>query len=114
MFSWFELGGCRSGPRVDISTPRPGPNTDDAMTRSEDEVRVGKAATEKGRARLSRYVVSEQVQTTVQSPTRSSWSWRRSLVPKGRLRLARDAVTEEAPVNTEVHKEQIDTGNLER
>lgn len=34
-------------------------------------------------------------------------------VTKERVRLAKDAVTE-APVNTEVRKERIDTGNLER
>jgi uncharacterized protein (TIGR02271 family) len=42
-----------------------GPNTDDAMTRSEEELRVGKAQREAGRARLRKYVVTEQVQTTV-------------------------------------------------
>jgi uncharacterized protein (TIGR02271 family) len=42
-----------------------GPNTDDAMTRSEEELRVGKAQRETGRARLRKYVVTEQVQTTV-------------------------------------------------
>lgn len=48
------------------------------------------------------------------SSTRSSPRWRRTSFPKERVRLAKDAVTEEAPVNTEVRKEQIDTGNLER
>jgi uncharacterized protein (TIGR02271 family) len=42
-----------------------GPNTDDAMTRSEEELRVGTAQRESGRARLRKYVVTEQVQTTV-------------------------------------------------
>jgi uncharacterized protein (TIGR02271 family) len=42
-----------------------GPTTDDAMTRSEEELRVGKAEREAGRARLRKYVVTEQVQTTV-------------------------------------------------
>jgi uncharacterized protein (TIGR02271 family) len=42
-----------------------GPNTDDAMTRSEEELRVGKAAQERGRARLRKYIVTEDVQTTV-------------------------------------------------
>jgi uncharacterized protein (TIGR02271 family) len=42
-----------------------GPNTDDAMTRSEEELLVGKAQRETGRARLRKYVVTEQVQTTV-------------------------------------------------
>ena len=42
-----------------------GPNTDDAMTRSEEELLVGKAQQETGRVRLRKHVVTEQVQTTV-------------------------------------------------
>jgi uncharacterized protein (TIGR02271 family) len=42
-----------------------GPTTDDAMTRSEEELHVGTAQRERGRARLRKYVVTEQVQTTV-------------------------------------------------
>jgi uncharacterized protein (TIGR02271 family) len=42
-----------------------GPTTDDAMTRSEEELRVGTAERERGRARLRKYVVTEQVQQTV-------------------------------------------------
>jgi len=38
---------------------------DDAMTRSEERLRVGTAREETGRARLRKYVVTEQVQTTV-------------------------------------------------
>jgi uncharacterized protein (TIGR02271 family) len=39
--------------------------TDDAMTRSEEELAVGTQRREAGRARLRKYVVSEQVTTTV-------------------------------------------------
>jgi uncharacterized protein (TIGR02271 family) len=39
--------------------------SDDAMTRSEEELSVGTARREAGRARLRKYVVTEQVQTTV-------------------------------------------------
>ena len=42
-----------------------GPTTDDAMTRSEEELKVGKSSRESGRARLRKYVVTEQVQQTV-------------------------------------------------
>ncbi len=38
---------------------------DDAMTRSEEELRVGTAKQERGRVRLRKYVVTEQVQQTV-------------------------------------------------
>jgi uncharacterized protein (TIGR02271 family) len=42
-----------------------GPNTDDAMTRSEEELSVGTRQTESGRARLRKYVVTENVTKTV-------------------------------------------------
>jgi uncharacterized protein (TIGR02271 family) len=42
-----------------------GPTTDDAMTRSEEELTVGKTQRETGRARLKKYVVEEQVTQTV-------------------------------------------------
>jgi len=42
-----------------------GPTTDRAMTRSEEELRVGKTERESGRARLRKYVVEDQVQETV-------------------------------------------------
>ena len=42
-----------------------GPNTDNAMTRSEEELHVGTAQVERGRARLRKYVVTENVQTTI-------------------------------------------------
>jgi len=42
-----------------------GPNTDDAMTRSEEELTVGKTQREAGRARLKKYVVEEEVTQTV-------------------------------------------------
>jgi uncharacterized protein (TIGR02271 family) len=42
-----------------------GPTTDDAMTRSEEELRVGTERRETGRARLRKYVETENVQQTV-------------------------------------------------
>jgi uncharacterized protein (TIGR02271 family) len=42
-----------------------GPTTDDAMTRSEEELQVGTAQRERGRVRLRKYVTTEQVQQTV-------------------------------------------------
>ena len=42
-----------------------GPTTDDAMTRSEERLRVGTENTVAGRVRLRKYVVTEQVQQTV-------------------------------------------------
>ena len=42
-----------------------GPNTDDAMTRSEEQLRVGTEKVETGRARLRKHIVTEQVTKTV-------------------------------------------------
>jgi uncharacterized protein (TIGR02271 family) len=42
-----------------------GPDTDDAMTRSEEELRVGTRSVETGRVRLRKYVVTEMVTKTV-------------------------------------------------
>jgi uncharacterized protein (TIGR02271 family) len=42
-----------------------GPTTDDAMTRSEEELRVGKTERETGRVRLRKYVVEDEVTQTV-------------------------------------------------
>jgi uncharacterized protein (TIGR02271 family) len=59
-----------------------GTGTDDAMTRSEEEVRVGTASRERGRARLRKYVVTEQVQQTVP-------------VSREEVRLEREPITDE-------------------
>jgi uncharacterized protein (TIGR02271 family) len=42
-----------------------GPNTDTAMTRSEEELHVGTEKVERGRARLRKYVVTEEQNITV-------------------------------------------------
>jgi len=51
----------RGGPGVDTS----GRNTDEAMTRSEEELQVGKTERETGSVRLKKYVVEDQVTKTV-------------------------------------------------
>jgi uncharacterized protein (TIGR02271 family) len=58
-----------------------GPTTDDAMTRSEEELRVGTAQRERGRVRLRKYVTTEQVQQTVP-------------VQRERVRVEREPVTD--------------------
>jgi uncharacterized protein (TIGR02271 family) len=45
--------------------PQPGPPTDSIMVRSEERMDVGMRTEESGRARLRKYVVTEQVTTTV-------------------------------------------------
>jgi uncharacterized protein (TIGR02271 family) len=42
-----------------------GPETDDAMTRSEEELSVGTQSRESGRVRLKKYVVTDEVEQTV-------------------------------------------------
>lgn len=119
-----------------------GPNTDDAMTRSEEELRVGKAAQERGRARLRKYIVTEEVQTTVpvqreevrverepisdanieqamDGPELSEEEHEvvlheeqpvveKRTVPKERVALRKDTVTDERQVSEQVRKEQIE------
>ncbi|HEV2772296.1 MAG TPA: PRC and DUF2382 domain-containing protein [Thermoleophilaceae bacterium] len=63
-----SAGAVDAGPeagRDPVGHDVSGPETDDAMTRSEEEVHVGKANRERGRARLRKYVVTEEVQQTV-------------------------------------------------
>lgn len=54
----------RTGPET-TGYDTSGPTTDDAMTRSEERLNVGTQQQEAGRARLRKYIVTEQVQTTV-------------------------------------------------
>ena len=119
-----------------------GTGTDDAMTRSEEEVRVGTASRERGRARLRKYVVTEQVQKTVPVSREEVRLEREPItdenvdqatagpeiseaehevvlheeepvvekraVPKERVRLGKERVTDEAEVSEEVRKERIE------
>ncbi len=50
---------------ADTGRDTSGPNTDEAMTRSEEELSVGTRGREAGKARLRKYVVTEQVTKTV-------------------------------------------------
>jgi uncharacterized protein (TIGR02271 family) len=130
--------GYAGGPGHDVS----GPNTDDAMTRSEEQLRVGTQDVEAGRARLRKYVVTENVTKTVpvsheevrverepiteqnigaatDGPAISEEEHEVTLraerpvvekeaVPVERVRMGTETVTEQARVNEDVRKEQID------
>jgi uncharacterized protein (TIGR02271 family) len=66
LFTHYDLGyesdaDASTGNGHDTS----GPTTDDAMTRSEEQLRVGTERHETGRARLRKYVVTETEQRTV-------------------------------------------------
>ncbi len=65
--SWGEFDYDREyqGDREPVGRDTSGPTTDEAMTRSEEELAVGKTSRETGRARLRKFVTTEQVQTTV-------------------------------------------------
>jgi uncharacterized protein (TIGR02271 family) len=118
-----------------------GPTTDDAMTRSEEELQVGTQTRERGRARLRKYVTTEQQTVTVpvsreevrverepitdanldaatSGPDISEEEHEVTLreeevvvdkraVPKERVRLDTETVTDERQVAEEVRKEQI-------
>jgi uncharacterized protein (TIGR02271 family) len=117
--------------------------TDDAMTRSEEELRVGTERTEAGRARLKKYVVTEDVQTTVpvqreevrveREPitdanvdaatsgpeiseaehevvvTEERPVVEKRTVPKERVRLGKETVTDEQEVTERLRKEEVAT-----
>ena len=119
-----------------------GPTTDDAMTRSEEELRVGTQTRERGRVRLRKYVVTETQQVTVpvqreqvrverepitdanldaatSGPAISEEEHEVTLreeevvvdkraVPKERVRLDTETVTDERQVSEDVRKEQIE------
>ena len=121
--------------------------TDDAMTRSEEEMRVGKESVESGRARLRKYVVTEDVQTTVPVQREEVRVEREPItdrnvgdalegrdigesehevvlheerpvvskeaVPKERVRLDKETVTDERQVSGKVRKERVETEGLD-
>jgi len=51
--------------RTKVGRETSGPTTDDALTRSDDELRVGTTQRERGRVRLRKYVTTEQVEQAV-------------------------------------------------
>uniref|UniRef100_UPI003F497DEF DUF2382 domain-containing protein n=1 Tax=Pseudarthrobacter oxydans TaxID=1671 RepID=UPI003F497DEF len=63
----LTLGGDadRTADRDTVGHDVSGPTTDDAMTRSEEQLNVGTRREETGRARLRKYVTTENVTTTV-------------------------------------------------
>jgi uncharacterized protein (TIGR02271 family) len=71
----------RTTGRDTVGRDASGPTTDDAMTRSEEELRVGTAERERGRVRLRKYVTTEQVQQTVP-------------VQRERVRVEREPITD--------------------
>ncbi|MBP2335007.1 uncharacterized protein (TIGR02271 family) [Saccharothrix coeruleofusca] len=60
-----DTGRADTGQRASAGHDVSGPDTDDAMTRSEERLRVGTEQHEAGRVRLRKYVVTETEQVSV-------------------------------------------------
>ena len=124
-----------------------GQETDDAMTRSEEEARIGTRQHETGRVRLRKHIVTERQQVQVpvsheqvrverepiteanmpaatSGPDLSEEEHEVTLrseeavvdkrvVPKERVRVDKDTVTEQQQVSTDVRKEQVDLVDAE-
>jgi len=129
--------------RATVGHDSSAPTSDAAMTRSEEELRVGTTARETGRARLQKYIVTEHVQTTVPvqreevrierepitdanidnamgGPELSEEEHEvvlreeqpvvdKRVVPKERVRLDTDTVTDDVEVSEQLRKERIET-----
>ena len=65
MDSGYQTDGAYAGPTTGQVDRDTNARTDDAMTRSEEQLRVGTEREQVGRARLRKYVVTEQQQITV-------------------------------------------------
>ncbi|WP_059008861.1 PRC and DUF2382 domain-containing protein [Streptomyces specialis] len=68
LYDYYGIDRSASGQRAGRPAPGPAPaarNTDDAMTRSEEHLRVGTERRASGRARLHKYVVTEEEQQTI-------------------------------------------------
>ena len=60
-----DTGTADMGDREPVGHDTSGPTTDNAMTRSEEQLTVGKESRESGRARLRKYVVTEEQNVNV-------------------------------------------------
>ncbi|MEV0241766.1 PRC and DUF2382 domain-containing protein [Streptomyces sp. NPDC050674] len=139
--AWQDTGHAGTGQVTGTAASAPG--AEDAMTRSEEEMHVGVERREAGRARLRKYVVTEEQQYTVpvrheevrveREPITESNRDRAMAgpditeaehdvtlyeeqpvvetraVPKERVRLSTEEVTEEETVTGQVRKERIET-----
>jgi uncharacterized protein (TIGR02271 family) len=148
--SGLPEGGRAGGRYADTDTGRDtsGRTTDSAMTRSEEQLRVGTQRQEAGRVRLRKWVETERVSETVpvqreevrverepiteanrgaamSGPDISEEEHEvtlheeravaeKEVVPKERVRLDKDVVTEQERVGGEVRKERIEVEGGDR
>jgi uncharacterized protein (TIGR02271 family) len=125
--------------RARVGRDTSGPTTDDAMTCSEEELRVGTTQRERGRVRLRKYVTTEHVEQAIPVRERvrvepitdanldAAISGRdiseeehevvlheeppvveKRVMPKERVRLDKDTVTDEERVAEQLRKERIE------
>ena len=141
--SGLPEGGAGASAGTDtVGHDTSGPTTDDAMTRSEEELHVGTTQQESGRARLRKYVVEDEVTKTVpvkreevrverepitdanagaatDGPAISEEEHEvvlheeevvteKRAVPKERINLGKETVTDEQQVSETVRKEEVD------
>ena len=142
--SGLPEGGASTGrsDRGVVGDDVSGRETDDAMTRSEEELHVGTTEREAGRARLRKYVVTDTVSETVPVKREEIRVEREPItdanldaatsgadiseeehevvlheeevivdkraVPKERVRLDKDTVTEQREVSADVRSEQVE------
>lgn len=83
-----------------------GTDSDGAMTRSEEELNVGTAERESGRVRLRKYVVTEEVQTTVPVKREEVRLEREPITDANRDQATSDAEISEAEHEVILHEEQ--------
>lgn len=144
----WDLGRNRDQDRPVLDSDRDlgygdttGRSTDDAMTRSEEELEVGKVQHETGRVRLRKHIVTDHVETTVpvqreevrlerepitdanidaatSGPELSEDEHEvvlhaeepvvdKKVVPRERVRLDKDVVTDEQRLDEDVRREEI-------
>lgn len=142
LYEYYGIGWDAAGQEPRAGTGPTAATPDDAMTRSEEEMYVGTERREAGRARLRKYVVTEEQQVTVPvrheevrverepitdanrdqamaGPEISEAEHEVVLheeetvvetraVPKERIRMTTEEVTEEETVTGEVRKERIE------
>ena len=105
LFAHYELShtGSGTGDRGEgiVGHDTSGPTTDEAMTRSEEQLHVGTETREAGRARLRKYVVTEEQKVTVP-------------VTREEVRIEREPITEanrgeamDGPANSEEEHEVV-------
>jgi len=117
LYTYYELDNLEAAPEPttgDASAERPsvgrdtsGPTTDDTMTHSEEQLKVGTEKVETRKARLRKYVVTENVTTAV-PVTREDVRIKREPITNATRDKAMDgpAISEEEHELT-LHEEQV-------